>query len=66
VDRKESYPHAKEEIPTDMPEPRGKPVQIIKFVDAIHLGKRNTRWLAVEPNKAPIACTPRDWTVRNE
>jgi hypothetical protein len=37
------YPDAKEHIPTNMPEARGKPVQMICFVDADHAGDQVTR-----------------------
>jgi hypothetical protein len=37
------YPDAKEHIPTNMPEPRGKPVQMICFVDADHASDQVTR-----------------------
>jgi hypothetical protein len=37
------YPDAKEHIPTNMPDPRGKPVQMICFVDADHAGDQVTR-----------------------
>jgi len=37
------YHGAKEELPPNMPEPRGTPVQINCFVDADHAGNRITR-----------------------
>jgi hypothetical protein len=37
------YPDAKELIPTNMPQPRGKPIQEIVFVDADHAGDLITR-----------------------
>ena len=40
---KELYPEASEEIPPNMPEPLGKPVQINAFFDADHAGDRVTR-----------------------
>ena len=39
----EFYPDAKEKLPPDMPEPRGKTVQLTCFVDADHAGCRETR-----------------------
>lgn len=52
------YPDAQEEIPSNMPEARGKPVTLTCFVDADHAGCKETRrshtgillWL----NKAPV------------
>ena len=37
------YPHAEEAIPSNAPEPHGRPVQINCFVDADHAGDRATR-----------------------
>ena len=52
------YPGAKDELPPDMPEPRGKPVQISAFVDADHAGDRLTRrsmsGILIFVNRAPI------------
>ena len=52
------YPEAKEEIPPDMPEPRGKPVQITMFVDASHAANVVTRQsrtgVLIFVNRAPI------------
>ena len=52
------YPGAKEAIPTDMPEPRGRPVVTSCFVDADHAGCRVTRRLhtgvLIFVNRAPI------------
>ena len=42
-DWREFYPNAKEPIPSNMPEPRGKPVSTTCFVDADHAGCRVTR-----------------------
>jgi hypothetical protein len=43
VDWKEYYPGAKEAIPDNMPEPRGRSVTTTCFVDADHAGCRLTR-----------------------
>ena len=40
---KSQYPDAEEQIPTKIPKPRGKPVQINAFVDADHAGDTVTR-----------------------
>jgi hypothetical protein len=40
---KEFYHDAEEKIPSDMPEPRGEPVQLIVFVDADHAGDKTNR-----------------------
>lgn len=52
------YPGAKDEIPPDMPEPRGKPVQITMFVDASHAANVVTRQsrtgVLIFVNRAPI------------
>jgi hypothetical protein len=52
------YPDAKEEVPVDMPEPRGKPVQIIGFVDASHAcdlpTRRSITGILIYINRAPI------------
>jgi Fe-S-cluster containining protein len=52
------YPEAKEELPPDMPEPRGKPVQITMFVDASHAANVVTRQsrtgVLIFVNRAPI------------
>ena len=37
------YPDAKEEIPFDAPEPRGKAVQTLKFCDSDHAGDKVTQ-----------------------
>ena len=56
---KELYPDAEEDVPTDMPEPRGKPVIMSTFVDADHAGCRVTRrshtGVICFVNRAPIA-----------
>jgi len=43
ADWHEFYPNAKDTLPPDMPEPRGKPVQITMFVDASHAANVVTR-----------------------
>jgi hypothetical protein len=52
------YPDAKEDIPTNAPEPRGNPVQMICFVDADHAGDQLTRrsrtGVLLYLNRAPI------------
>jgi hypothetical protein len=57
-DWKEYYPGAKEAIPPNMPEPRGKPVTTTCFVDADHAGCRLTRrshsGVIIFVNRAPI------------
>ena len=42
-DWKDFYPGAEEAIPTNMPEPRGKDVDLRLFVDADHAGDMVTR-----------------------
>ena len=53
------YRDAKEEVPLDAPEPRGRPVQISCFVDADHAANRQTRrsqtGILIFLNKAPIS-----------
>ena len=52
------YRDAKETIPTNMPEPRGKPVQINVYCDANHAGNKVTRrshsGILIYCNRAPI------------
>ena len=52
------YPDAREAIPPDAPEPRGKPVQLTCFVDADHAGDRVTRrsrtGVLIYLNRSPI------------
>ena len=52
------YPDAKEAIPPNCPEPRGKPVQINCFVDSDHAGnvvtRRSQTGILVYLNMAPI------------
>ncbi|KAI2492438.1 Reverse transcriptase (RNA-dependent DNA polymerase) [Fragilaria crotonensis] len=52
------YPDAKEAIPENMPEPRGKPVMMTCFVDADHAGCQLTRrshtGVILYINRAPI------------
>ncbi len=43
VDWHDFYPDAKEAIPMNAPEPRGKPIIVSCFVDADHAGNRITR-----------------------
>lgn len=54
----ENYPDAKEPIPTNIPEPRGKSVVTTCFVDADHAGCRLTRrshtGVVIFVNRAPI------------
>jgi hypothetical protein len=58
VDWSSFYPDAKEELPDNMPEPRGKTVQIIVFVDASHacdlLTRRSRTGILIYVNRAPI------------
>jgi hypothetical protein len=55
---KEFYPDAEEAIPSNCPEPRGRPVQINCFVDADHAGNTVTRrsqtGILLYLNMAPI------------
>ena len=48
----------KDEVPPDMPEPRGKPVQVTMFVDASHVANVVTRQsrtgALIFVNRAPI------------
>lgn len=52
------YPEARDELPPDMPEPRGKAVQITMFVDASHAANVVTRQsrtgVLIFVNRAPI------------
>jgi hypothetical protein len=58
TDWKSFYPNAKEDLPDNMPEPRGKMVQIIVFVDASHgcdlLTRRSRTGILIYVNRAPI------------
>jgi hypothetical protein len=58
VDWTEYYGEMKEELPPDMPEARGNPVQIHCFVDANHAGNTVTRrshsGILIMVNNAPI------------
>jgi delta-aminolevulinic acid dehydratase/porphobilinogen synthase len=58
VDWKEYYPGAKEAIPDNIPEPRGRLVTTTCFVDADHAGCRFTRHshsgILIFVNRAPI------------
>jgi hypothetical protein len=58
VDWTDFYPDAKEAIPTDMPEPRGIPVNITCFVDASHADCHDTRrshtGVLIFVNRAPV------------
>ena len=55
---KEIYPDAEDTLPHNMPEPRGKAVDITCFVDADHAGNRVTRrshtGIIIFVNQAPI------------
>lgn len=57
-DWSEFYPDAKEAIPQNMPEARGKPVSMTAFVDADHAGCKLTRrshsGILIFVNRAPI------------
>jgi hypothetical protein len=52
------YPDAREDVPADMPEPRGKEVQIIAFIDADHAGdlltRRSRTSVLIYLNRSPI------------
>lgn len=52
------YKDAKEELPTDMPVPRGQPVQMTVFVDSDHAGDKVTRrsrtGVIIYLNRSPI------------
>jgi hypothetical protein len=52
------YPNAREDIPNNVPEPRGNEVQMIIFVDADHAGDKMTRRLQtgvlIYLNQSPI------------
>jgi len=39
----EAYPHVVEELPPDMPEPKGKPARITCYVDVDHAHDKVTR-----------------------
>ena len=55
---KELYPDAKEQLPHNMPQPRGRSVQINVFVDADHAGNKVTRrshtGIIIMINMAPV------------
>ena len=55
---KQFYPDAEEAVPTNCPEPRGKPVQINCFVDANHAGnvvtRRSQTGILLYLNMAPV------------
>jgi hypothetical protein len=57
-DFSEFYPFAKDVMPEEMPEPRGKEVQITMFVDASHAANMVTRQsrtgVLIYVNRAPI------------
>jgi hypothetical protein len=57
-DQFELYPDAAEAIPTNMPQPRGKEVSMLCFVDVDHTGCRETRrsqsGIIIFVNRAPI------------
>ena len=52
------YGKGEEELPPNMPEPLGYPVQVIAFVDASHAGEKLTYWshtgIIVYMNNSPI------------
>ena len=58
VDWKETYPEAEDQIPPNMPEPRGKSVVTTCWVDADHAGCQETRrshtGIIIYVNSAPI------------
>ena len=58
VDWRAFYPDAKEALPLNAPEPRGKPMTMTCFVDADHAGNRVTRrshtGIIIFCNRAPI------------
>ncbi len=55
---KEFYPAAKDEIPDDMPKPKGKPVRITVYVDASHahdqVTRRSVTGILIFLNNTPI------------
>ena len=55
---KELYPDSEDQLPYNMPQPRGNPVDISVFVDADHAGNRVTRrshtGIIIYVNQAPI------------
>jgi hypothetical protein len=65
VDWADFYPDAKEDLPPNAPEPRGKSVQINCFVDADHAGNKVTRrshsGILIYLNSAPI-----DWYSKRQ
>ena len=58
VDWSEFYEETDEELPPNMPEPRGKPVKVITYVDADHAGnvmtRRSQSGILIFVNNAPI------------
>jgi len=58
ADWSEFYPDANEELPANMPEARGKPVQINMFVDASHAtclaSRRSTTGVVIFLNGTPV------------
>ena len=58
INMKEFYPDAEEILPTNCPEPRGRPVQINCFVDADHASnvvtRRSQTGILIYLNMAPI------------
>lgn len=58
IDWQEFYPDVQEEIPPNAPSPRGKPVQMIAFVDSDHAGdtvtRRSRTGVLIYLNCAPI------------
>jgi hypothetical protein len=65
VDWSDFYPDADEDIPPNVPEPRGESVQINCFVDADHAGNKVTRrshsGILIYLNSAPI-----DWYSKRQ
>jgi uncharacterized protein len=65
VDWTDFYPDAKEPLPPNAPEPRGKMVQVNCFVDADHAGNKITRrshsGILIYLNSAPI-----DWYSKRQ
>ena len=65
---KDIYPDAVEEIPHDMPTPKGKPVQLTVYVDADHahdkVTRRSVTGIILFGNKTPLkAISKRQKTV---
>ena len=58
ADWTEFYPDAEEELPSDMPDPRGKPVRITVYLDADHahdvVTRRSVTGIFILLNNTPI------------